>query len=430
MAIDTDPRLRHQLIYSVYVRSHSASGDFAGVARDLDRIRDLGVDVIWLMPIYPCGQELMKGSVGSPYAIADYRGINPEYGTMADFVDLVEQIHQRGMRCMLDIVFNHTSPDARLFNEHPEYYVRGPNGEFRSRIPDWEDVYDLDFGQPGVWEYHLETMRHWAQYVDGFRCDVAPLLPLEFWRRARAEIARLKPGFLWLAETVEPDWIRLNRSRGVACHSDGEMYDAFDVTYDYDVINALRDYAEGKGTLGRYVELLNLQDAWYPGNYVKLRFLENHDRPRIRSYLAEQPELLNWTAFLYFQKGATLLYAGQEMQEQLKPSLFEIEKVVWDPSLDITDWLRRLRRIKQDPLVSAGDYQLTVAPGADTVVASYRDRTGALIGIFPFRCESGAVPVPGVTDGEYRDLIGDGPVRVVDGQVASTGTAIVFRVDP
>lgn len=150
MAITTTTRYRNQVIYSVYVRNHSESGTFEGVRRDLDRIRALGVDVIWLMPIHPCGVLNHKGTLGCPYAIRDYRAVNPEYGTPEDFRRLVADIHEKGMKCIIDVVYNHTSPDSVLAHEHPEWFYHKPDGSFGNHIGDWTDVIDLDYTQRGL----------------------------------------------------------------------------------------------------------------------------------------------------------------------------------------------------------------------------------------------------------------------------------------
>ena len=178
MAFETSTGLRNQVMYSVFVRQYSREGTFAKVEEDLDRIRALGVDVIWFLPIHPIGKKCRKGSLGSPYAIADYRAVNPEFGTLEDFRRLVAAIHARGMKCIIDVVYNHTSPDSWLAQNHPEWFYHKPDGSFGNRIGDWSDIIDLDYGNRALWAYQIETLKFWAGIVDGFRCDVAPLVPL------------------------------------------------------------------------------------------------------------------------------------------------------------------------------------------------------------------------------------------------------------
>ena len=311
MALQTNPNLNAQIIYELSVQNHTETHDFAGVIRDLDRIRDLGVDVVWLMPIHPRGEKMRFGVCGSPYSVKDFRAINPAYGTEADFDRLVREVHARGMKLMLDIVYNHTSQDSVLVQEHPEYFYQGADGKPMYRF--WNDVYDLDYRNEDLCRYMVETALSWARRgVDGYRCDVAPMVPLSFWTRARAAMDEVNPDFIWLAETHHYPFLVNMRDRGWCVHSDAEMYQAFDITYDYDVHYFYEDYLKGKGTLEQYVDGLNRQKAMYPMNYIKLRFLENHDQARVCSLVHTDEQLAMWTAFSYFLKGPVLLYAGQE----------------------------------------------------------------------------------------------------------------------
>jgi glycosidase len=207
MAADTDRNLRNQVMYSVFVRQYSKEGTFDKVKEDIPRIRSLGTDIVWLMPIHPIGEVNRKGTLGSPYAIRDYRAVNPEYGTMEDFRALVDEIHANGMKCIIDVVYNHTSPDSVLSKEHPEWFYHKPDGSFGNRIGDWTDIIDLDYSKKELWAYQIDTLKMWAETVDGFRCDVAPLVPLEFWLQARRAVAEVRPGAIWLSETVEPPFI-------------------------------------------------------------------------------------------------------------------------------------------------------------------------------------------------------------------------------
>lgn len=228
MSRTTSKNYRNQVMYSVFVRNYSKEGTFEALRRDLDRIADLGTDILWLMPIHPLGEKARKGSLGSPYAIRDYRAVNPEFGTLEDFRRLVSDIHDHGMKCIIDVVYNHTSPDSWLAEHHPEWFYHKPDGSFGNRVGDWTDIIDLDYAQRGLWDYQIETLKMWAEIVDGFRCDVAPLIPLEFWMEARREVEKVRPGCFWLAESVEPEFIRAIRAAGMTAHSDSEVYQAFE----------------------------------------------------------------------------------------------------------------------------------------------------------------------------------------------------------
>ena len=426
MARNTDIALRNQVMYSVFVRNHSPEGTFEGVRRDLERIRALGVDVIWLLPIHPIGEKNRKGALGSPYAIRDYRAVNPEYGTLADFQRLVDDIHALGMRCIIDVVYNHTSPDSWLVQNHPEWFYHKPDGSLGGRVGDWWDVIDLDYSQPGLWDYQIETLKQWAAIVDGFRCDVAPLVPLDFWLRARDEVEQVRPGCLWLAESVEPGFITACRENGKTGLSDSEIFQAFDVSYEYDIFGSFRDYLKGNAPLSRYAEAVTRQEYTYPRNYVKLRNLENHDNPRAAFIIPEETALLNWTAFIYFQKGMTLLYAGQEMCVPHCPSLFDKDTVAWNTGRDWSALLTRLGALKKRPVLTDARYEVRALP-RDILLASHRSRAGKLLGVFSMRGKSSLVPVD-VPDGMYTNLIDGNSFEVQAGALACTGKPVIFEI--
>lgn len=405
MADNTDTALRSLLFYQVFVRNYGEAGSFAAVERDLPRIRDLGADVVYLMPIHPVGEKCRKGSLGSPYAVRNYRAVNPEFGTLDDFRRLTDAIHAQGMKCMIDVVFNHTSPDAVLVSEHPEWYCHRADGSFYNRVGEWSDVVDLDYDQPALWAHQIDTLKYWAGMVDGFRCDVAPLLPLAFWERARREVAAVRPDCMWLAESADPGFIAHLRSRGLGALSDGELYRAFDITYDYDSYWALNRYLTGKGTLEAYVEDVNRQEAIFPANYVKLRFLENHDQARAASLAENARALRNLTAFMLFQKGSAFVYAGQEFGATHRPTLFDHDPVRLAPEngVNLTELIRKMMRIKKKPLFQNSACRLTVAE-KDVLLAEHSRDGERVMGVFSLKGRAGQVTVP-LRDGVYEDLL-------------------------
>ena len=162
MAKNTIKKYRNQVMYSIYVRNHSNEGTFEAVRQDLQRIKSLGVDIIWLMPIHPIGAESHKGTLGCPYAISDYRAVNPEYGSLEDFQRLVEDIHRFDMKCIIDVVYNHTSPDSWLAQNHPDWFYHKGDGSPGNRIGEWPDVVDLDYSHSELWDYQIETLKYWA----------------------------------------------------------------------------------------------------------------------------------------------------------------------------------------------------------------------------------------------------------------------------
>ena len=427
MAISTPKNYRNQVMYQIFVRNFSKDGTFKAVIPKLDAIRDLGVDIVWFAPIHPIGEKARKGSLGSPYAIKDYRGINPEYGTIEDFKKTVDAIHKAGMKCIIDVVYNHTSPDSVLANEHPEWFFHKEDGSFGNRVGDWTDIIDLDYANKELWDYQIDTLKMWAEIVDGFRCDVAPLVPLDFWKRARCEVEKVRPGCIWLSESIDPGFILTMRDLGLIAQSDCEMYEAFDILYDYDIYSNLTEYVSGTGTLLSYSNAINRQEYIYPDNYCKLRFLENHDQPRARFLFPKEKALKNATAFLYFQKGMTLIYAGQEYGVSHLPSLFDKDTVEWKSkeNIDLTDLMKRLYEIKQNPLFTNSTYRTKTYE--DNVLKAIYSRGGnKIIGIFSFKGEPGIIPI-NVADGKYENLIDHSTIEIMHGYVSLNGEAVIIN---
>ena len=365
MAENTNKNLLHQVIYSVFVRNHTKEGTFRALEGDLDRLRGLGADIIWLMPIHPIGVEGRKGTLGSPYAIQDYRGVNPEYGTREDFIHLVDAIHARGMKCIIDVVYNHTSP------------------------------------------------KQWAAIVDGFRCDVASSVPLDFWCEARRQVETVRPGCIWLAESVHGAHVLGMRRMGAACATDTELYRAFDMTYDYDIWPFYEGFLKGELSLRAYTDILNYQELTYPTGYIKARCLENHDTRRAASWLTSDCQLYHWLGFLYFQRGAAMLYSGMEYAPQKQVGLFDADDNYGDMRLDVQLYLTACKAMKQTLPLGGGFWWEPLNDSA--VLGHYDGPEGRVLGVFDLRGQGGEVPVD-LPDGVYQNRLG-GEVSVRNGRL-------------
>ena len=426
MAKNTRISLRNQLLYSVFVRDYGKNGTFKDVEEDLDRIRSLGTDIIWFMPIHPIGEIGRKGSIGSPYAIRDYRAVNPDMGTMEDFVRLTEEIHKRGMRCIIDVVYNHTSPDSVLSREHPEWFYRDENGKPKAKVEEWWDIVDLDYSNRGLWDYLIETLCFWAGYVDGFRCDVASFLPLDFWKEARAAVEKVRPGAFWLAESVQTSFVERIRSGGEHCLSDSELYQAFDACYDYDVYDGLADYLLRKGALARYLDRLNLQECIYPENYVKLHFTENHDRIRTACLVPDLRLRRHLLAFSMFQKGISFIYNGQERSAEVFANIFEREPIDWTGE-DLTDVIVKMKELKSLEIFAKGSFWAE-EPREGVVRAVYTMGSRKITGLFALG--SGPVGVDtGLPDGLYHDMYSEKDIYVFQGAVPLGEDPVILTCD-
>lgn len=425
MASDTNTNLRNQLIYSVFVRNYSESGKFAAVTNDLQRIKDLGTDILWLLPINPIGEENRKGTLGSPYAIKDYRGINPEYGTLDDFKALTAKAHELGLKVMLDIVYNHTSPDSVLATEHPDWFYHDADGNLSNKVGDWSDVKDLDYSHHELWQYQIDTLLYWSQFVDGFRCDVAPLVPLDFWLEARKQVNAKHPGTLWLAESSGAGFLNELRSQGFSGLSDSELFQAFDMTYDYDVNGDFKKYWQGQETVQDYIDLLQRQDTLFPANYIKMRLIENHDNPRMMSLMHSEVEAVNNLTWIFLQRGIPLIYAGQEYLAEHTPSLFDKDVIVGDRHGDVTDLIQKLVSIKHLPLMQAADYQLAIANDGILQIR-YQGNGEGLVAWIPLRGQVATVKTS-LAAGTYQNLLTDSAVTVADGELAVNAQPIIIK---
>jgi glycosidase len=424
MAIDTPVSFRNLVLYEIYVRNHGPNGTFYDVEADLQRIRALGVDVIWFMPIHPIGVPARKGKLGSPYSIRDYRAVNPEYGTKEDFARLIEKAHGLGLKVMIDVVYNHTAHDSVLLSEHPQFFHQDADGRPITTVPEWSDVIDLQHPNPELSAYLIETLVGWAQFgVDGFRCDVASLLPVDFWLQARQAVAQVKPGVIWLAESVHAAFVSHRRAHGLSGCSDSELYAAFDMTYDYDIWPLWQLVVQGKLPVRRYVEMLRFQDSIYPANFIKLRCVENHDQPRIM-HLTPFPERARaWTAFQAFNKGTFLIYAGQEAMAEHTPSLFDIDKVDWK-NYPLQPLLAKLAMLKKSLAQQEGRFVIVKAEPAIQAAWSHPD--GSLYGIFNVTGSQGFISVH-IPDGTYVDELTQTGVHVKHGKLNLPESALILR---
>ncbi|MBE7004204.1 MAG: alpha-amylase [Ruminococcaceae bacterium] len=427
MALNTDPALQNAVVYSIYVRAHTEEGTFRAIVPDLDRIRALGTDIIWFMPIHPIGVKGKKGSLGCPYANRDYRTVNPAYGTMEDFQQLCDEIHRRGMRVMIDVVYNHTSPDSVLWETHPEFFYKRPDGTPGNHVGDWTDVIDLDYNVPALWDYQIESLCRWAKLVDGFRCDVASFVPVAFWKKARAAVEAVRPGCVWLAESIHRDFAAYCRSIGMYAARDTEAFEAFDMEYEYDVRTVFEKQLKGEAPLSQWTDLLEFQEAVYPENYNKLRFLENHDVPRIASFIPDEGRLANYTAMLFFLKGTTMLYAGQEWENERLPSLFEREPIDRATGRDLTPLLQTLSRIKHENLAPDDAFFARAMDKTDVAVMTRLNGNTKKVGIFSLGGRAVSVELD-VPDGSYVNLIDGSRVTVLQGALRCDGKPIIFTL--
>jgi glycosidase len=391
------------VLYEVFVQDFSPAGNLRGVIDGLDRIQSVGANVVWLMPIHPIGVVNRKGSLGSPYAARDYRAINPAYGTADDFRALVEAVHERGMKLILDWVPDHTSPDHPWVKQHPDFYLKNDKGEPSvprdpdGKLTDWTDVVQLDYGNPKVRQEMIATMRYWLEEfgVDGFRVDVAGFLPNAFWREAVPALRAAVPRPILLL--AEWDDVELHRI-------------GFDLTYGWDSYKRLKAVWQGKPASG-FVKA-ELQDMKaMPRGGMRMRFTTNHDETAwdetpVKLFRGAAGARAAFVAIALLP-GRPLIYNGQEVESPQKLGLFESEPVAWkqpDAAAATAFYRRVLELAATDPALIAGDFG-EIRTSAPKDVIAYR--RGALVVLVNARPRAVGVTVKDVSVDGARDLLSD-----------------------
>lgn len=309
--------VRDAVIYEAYLRSFSKEGTFAALEQRLPELQEMGITVLWLMPIHPVGKVNRKGSLGSPYSVQDFYGVNPEFGTLDDFKSLVAAAHVQGMHVIIDLVANHTAWDNPLITEHPEWYTHDKGGSIVAPNADWHDVADLNYDAPGLRAWMKKMMLYWVKDIgiDGFRCDMADMVPHDFWVDAIAALREIKP-VMMLAEGADPEL----------------HIDAFDLTYAWNSYDILRPIILGETKVAEIASTLLLEKYRYPRAALHLRFSTNHDKNLYDAppVIWLGPEAARACAVLmHMLPGIPLIYNGQEVGSSRLLSLFEKEEVDW-----------------------------------------------------------------------------------------------------
>ena len=407
--------LKSAVIYEVFPRNHGKNHNFQDIYLDLERIKSLGTTILWLMPFYPIGSKNRKGSFGSPYSIMDYRVVDPSLGTLSDLRKLIHKAHELDLKVIIDIVYNHTSCDSLLLQNHPDWFLKDPGGNNTQKCKDWSDIYDLDYSHADLEEYQIKTLEFWLeQGIDGFRCDVAPMVPVSFWEKAASRLGRYKD-VIWLAESVHKHFVKHLRDSGYSCHSDPELHAVFQMTYDYDGFEYLESYWRGNGTINDYLNHVFVQETLYPGNALKLRFLENHDVTRIASRCKNQIQLQNWWLFYMFLPGPSLVYAGQEYGLQTLPELFENDPVDWSSgSLELSKLFSRLLHFSKFIKRDCSQFNAS-SPGNDVVYLNWSGENDQYRIIVNLGEEPAIIPLKGAVNG--LDLLSGDQVNLKEGDV-------------
>lgn len=326
--------VRDAVIYEVYLRSFSKEGSFKALQRRLPELKDLGVTVVWLMPIHPVGELNRKGTLGSPYAVQDFYEVNPEFGTLDDFKSLVNEVHKQGMKIIIDLVINHTSWDSRLITEHTDWFTKNRVGAIIAPNPDWHDVADLNYNQHELRKYMIQMMEYWVRDIgiDGYRCDVAELVPTDFWDLARKQLDKIKP-VMMLSEGTLPE----------------HHVEAFDLTYSWNVYDVFEKIIKGSTLITVFDDVFKNESFQFPQSSLRLRFNTNHDKNAWDNPASTKftPQGAKATAvFTFTYPGVPLVYNGEEAGNDKKLDLFEKVEIDWSKNPDFRRLYKQLSTLR------------------------------------------------------------------------------------
>jgi alpha-amylase len=353
-------------IYEVNVRQYTVEGSFAAFAKELPRLRDMGIEILWFMPITPISAEKRLSVLGSYYACSDYTSINPEFGTMDDFKQLVNEAQQLGFKVLIDWVANHTGWDHHWTREHPDFYRRNQDGNFYDQHG-WNDVIDLNYDNPALVETMIGCMRFWVENagIDGFRCDMAMLVPLDFWRQARKSLEQIKPLF-WLGECEDIDY-----------------HQVFDASYGWKWLHKMELYWKGETDMHGLDDVLHYYNDMFPSFAIRALFTSNHDE---NSHSGSEYERLGEAAkafavFCCTWNGIPLIYSGQELPNRKRLRFFEKDQIDWNGRYELHDFYKKLLLVrKENPALRAGDeavQTIRLVTDANQFVLAFLRRNGA-----------------------------------------------------
>jgi len=338
------------VIYEVNIRQHTEEGTFKAFEADIPRLKKLGIDILWLMPINPVGELNRKGTLGSYYAVKDYLSVNPEFGTEDDLRSLIQTAHDNDMKVLLDWVANHTAWDHVWTETNKDFYTLSEAGEFVTPVEDWSDVIDLNYDNEEMRKAMLDALKYWVREfdIDGYRCDVAEMVPMDFWDTVRKELDQIKPVFM-LAEGEDPE-LHLT---------------AFDMSYSWELMHLMRGVASGEKAIADIKAMYERDFARFPKGYIKMNIITNHDENSWNGTADEffGPGQEAWTVFAATTYGMPLVYSGQEANNKKRLEFFEKDPIDWSNGFEFEYLMERLFVLKaQNPALWNGQGSLEWIP--------------------------------------------------------------------
>jgi alpha-amylase len=320
-------------IYEVNLRQYTQEGTFKSFAQHLPGLRDMGIETIWFMPVHPIGLKNRKGGLGSYYSISDHKAIHPGYGTWEDFRWLIEEAHEMGFAIMLDWVANHAAWDHVWTNINPEFFMKDEKGNFRPPYPEWSDVIKLNYDQGEMRQAMIDAMKYWVNEcdIDGYRCDMAHLVPLDFWMEARRQVDAVKPLF-WLAETEDLNY-----------------HEAFDASYTWEFLHMMEKFWQRQTGIGGLDHVLDKYKTDFPKDALRIYFTSNHDE---NSHSGSEYQRMGDAAKAFAVLCATwngipLIYSGQELPNDKALAFFEKDVIEWKEEDVLHEFYKKLLHLRK-----------------------------------------------------------------------------------
>jgi glycosidase len=350
-------------IYEVNIRQYTAAGTFNAFAESLPRLKDMGVEILWFMPIHPIGKINRKGTLGSYYSISDFKAVNPEFGNADDFKKLVNLAHEAGIKVVMDWVANHAAWDNVWTKDHPEYFVRDEDGNFKPPY-DWTDVIQIDHANDAEQDAMIDAMKYWITDfdIDGFRADLAHLTPLAFWKKARTAIEPLKPNLFWLAESEEINY-----------------HEVFDATFTWEWMHSTESFYKGNINMGSLYDVLAKYETTFPEAAHRMYFTSNHDENTWNGTSSEKygDMLKCLSVFNCTWNGIPMIYSGEEMNNLKRLQFFEKDAIAWTGEYPFHDFYKTLLKLrKNNPALRSADAAVTtfhiITEGGKQVMAYLR----------------------------------------------------------
>lgn len=353
-------------IYEVNVRQYTVEGSFEAFSKHLPRLKDMGIEILWFMPITPISKKDMKGTLGSYYAVQDYEAVNPEFGTIEDFKQLIADAHSHGFKVIIDWVANHTGNDHIWMIKHPDFFCYNDSGKILNPHG-WEDVSQLNYNNPNLYTAMIDAMKFWITTcdIDGFRCDMAHLVPLDFWMTARKKLEEIKPELFWLAECEESNY-----------------HEVFDATYTWEWMHKTEEFFRNNLLPNTLIDLLFKYNRSFPADAFRVYFTSNHDE---NSWNGSEYEKYGDAAkalsvFSCTWNGLPMIYSGQELPNYKRLNFFDKDFIEWNGKFELHDFYKNLFGLrKKNVALRAGDEKVKTyilsSENSDKIFAYVRKHT-------------------------------------------------------